>query len=165
MDLLISISGRREQKKKVSVDIDQIPAGIISAHLVALPGSILNSVSNISSRVKHNCGYSHWSSPFPSSTAVILLGNTVPGGCSALRIKKEELVWLILTPGGGEPLAHCVEKKKKRCLILLPAPLCPRSIGVWNICPFFFRDTCQNRSCGGERRHTLLCLREAAAPA
>lgn len=95
------------------MDIDQTPADIISAHLVALPGSILNSDSNISPGDKHNCGHGHWSSPFPSSTAVTLLGNTVPGGCSALRIKKGELVWLILTPGTGEPLTHCVEKRKK----------------------------------------------------
>lgn len=83
---------------------------------MAFPGSILNSDPNISPRNKNNCGYSHGSSPFPSSTAVILLGNAAPGGSSALRIKKDDLVWLILSPGGGEPSAHCVGKRKKRII-------------------------------------------------
>lgn len=39
-----------------------------------------------------------------------------PGGSSALRIKKDDLVRLILSPGGGEPSAHCVGKRKKRII-------------------------------------------------
>lgn len=140
MDLLISIWGSKEQKKKVSVNIDQIPADIISPHLLALPGSVLNGDLNISPWNKHDGGGSHRSSPFPSSAAVTLLGNTAPGGCSALWIKKDDLVWSILSPKGGEPLAHCVGKKNnnKRCLILLMAPPSPWSIAVRNIRSFFF---------------------------
>lgn len=142
MDLLISIWGSKEQKKKVSVNIDQIPADIISPHLLALPGSDLNGDLNISPWNKHHRGGGHRSSPFPSSAAVTLLGKAAPGGCSALWIKKDDLVWSILSPKGGEPLAHCVGKKKpnnnKRCLILLLAPLSPWSIAVWNIPSVFF---------------------------
>lgn len=86
---------------------------------MVLPGSILN--------VEHFSGgqTEPWLWPLvfpsPSSTAVILLGNTVAGGCSALRIKKDELVCLILTPAGREPRTHCVEKEdSEKMLDLAP---------------------------------------------
>lgn len=51
-----------------------------------------------------------------------------------------------------------LEKEKKKNNKGAPPP--PWSIGVWNIRPFFFHDRHRNKSCRGERRHTLqyFCL-------
>lgn len=123
MDLLISIRGRREEggKKSVWTSIKYLTS--FQPILWLLPAAVLNSDPNISPRSRNNCGYSHCSSSPPSSTAVTLPGNAAPGGCSALRIKMDDLVWLILSPGGGEPLAPCVAGgDNRRSLMLLLAP-------------------------------------------